>query len=102
VHRGGGAGIGLEIGDDRNGFGSDSLGLVPHLLDHLGTIDERKPAAFAGHPERDGLADALRRAGDNGDLAGEASRVARHHRPPCTEPGSDVVDVHHVVDVVIL
>jgi hypothetical protein len=52
--------------------------------------------------ERHGLADALRRAGDDDDLAGEAPGVFRHRRPRATGPGSDVVDVDDVVDVVVL
>ena len=42
-------------------------------LDQRRTIDQCEPAAFVRDAECDGPADALRRAGDDGDLAGEAS-----------------------------
>jgi hypothetical protein len=99
IDRDGGAGKGLEVGDDRDRFGAGALGLVPDLLDQRRAIDQREPAAFVREAQRHGPPNALGRAGDDGDLAGEALR--KDHLL-LRSPGSDVVDVHDVVDVVIL
>jgi hypothetical protein len=67
-----GAGKGLEVGDDDDRFGAGGLGLMPDLLDQRRPIDQRKSAAFMRDAKRDGAANALRRARNDGDLAGES------------------------------
>ena len=52
--------------------------LVVHLVDQVGAVDERHRAAFLGQVDRHGAADALRRAGDDGDLGGEAAGMMNH------------------------
>jgi len=55
-------------------------GFAPDLLDQRRAIDQREPAALARKAEGHDPADALRRAGDDGDLAGKTSR--KDHRRP--------------------
>ena len=58
---------------------------MPDLLDQQRAIDQREPAAFLREAERHRPADALRRAGDNGGLAGKASRKDHRHPTPLTQ-----------------
>src|SRR4029077_8049019 len=51
--------------------------LLPHLLDEIGTVDKADASPFPCPPQRDITADALRRPGHHGSLAGEAARIGR-------------------------
>jgi hypothetical protein len=66
-HRGGRPGMGLQIGDE--GLTSRLKG---HLLDEIGPVDEEHLAPFGNGALGHSLADALRRAGHDDRLAGEA------------------------------
>ena len=60
-----GAWPGLEVGGDRQG--------LAQLADEIGAVDGDHLAALGGEALGDGAADALGRAGDDGDLAREAA-----------------------------
>ena len=51
---------------------------MPDLLDQRRPIDQRKSAAFMRDAKRDGAANALRRARNDGDLAAESFCEDQH------------------------
>jgi hypothetical protein len=86
-----GAGIGLEIGDDRDCFRPRGSNLLTNFLYRIGAVGQREATALLGDPLRDGTADPLRRASHRGDFPANragwviADILLRYGR--CRRPG---------------
>jgi hypothetical protein len=69
------AGMALQVCDNGQRLGAR---LLPHLLDEVGPVHKGDASPFTRQPQRHITADALRRPGHHGSLAGEAVRIGRH------------------------
>ena len=69
--------MGLQIGGDGERVCPD---LGRHLMDELGAINQHQGRAFRRGAQRHSAANALRRTGDENDLAAEAVGREMGHR----------------------